>query len=161
MYISEKETLTIEKSISFRGRISQLELKGIGQQIESILQDTLSNRVGRPVTATFSIENDIEKGQIMDMELLVPVDKDLSTLNMPKGFCFKKDFYLTNAVKLHHVGHPAKLQESINELNNYISEHRMVPITAGYNVTLNEPKTPLELETAEVDVYVGISLNRL
>ena len=64
-------------------------------------------------------------------------------------------------MKLRHVGHPAKLQESIIELNNFIVEHKLTPITVGYNVTVKEPKTPLEMDLAEVDVYVGISPNKL
>lgn len=62
---------------------------------------------------------------------------------------------------IRHIGNPAALQNTVNELNAYIMEHQMLPITAGYNVTVKEAKTPLEIDSMEVDIYVGISPNLL
>ena len=53
------------------------------------------------------------------------------------------------------------MQNSINEFNAYITEHRIASITVGYNVTAKEAKTPLEIDSMEVDIYVGISPNLL
>lgn len=161
MGITEHETFEMKNVLSFRAKMTQKEIGVYGKQIETVLQTTESLRVDIPVTATFSVEQRNDGEQVMDMEFLIPIDRNLDGVELPEGFCFKEKFYLTNAVKLHHVGHPAKLQESIIELNNFIAEHKLTPITVGYNVTVKEPKTPLEMDLAEVDVYVGISPNKL
>ena len=49
----------------------------------------------------------------------------------------------------------------VNELNNYIVSNGLVPITTGYNVTVKEAKDPSEIDSMEVDIYVGISPNKL
>jgi len=94
----------------------------------------------------------------MDAEILVPLNKEIP---VPSGYVWKPQFLLTNAVKLHHVGHPSALQNSINELNAYITQHQLVPITSGYNVTVKEARTPLDLDAMEIDIYVGVNPNSL
>lgn len=49
--------------------------------------------------------------------------------------------------------------EKCNQLNQYIVEHKLWPITAGYNVT--KKTDMLNPENTEMDVYVGISPNIL
>jgi DNA gyrase inhibitor GyrI len=57
------------------------------------------------------------------------------------------------------VGHPMRLQDACNQLNQYIMERRLQPITVGYNVT--KKTDMLSPENTEIDVYVGISPNIL
>ena len=51
------------------------------------------------------------------------------------------------------------LQVACHELNSYIVENELQPITVGYNVTkyLNQ----IDVELTEIDVYVGINPNVL
>ena len=58
-----------------------------------------------------------------------------------------------------YKGHPMGLQGACNQLNQYIMEHRLQPITVGYNVT--KKTDMLNPENTEIDVYVGISPNIL
>lgn len=51
------------------------------------------------------------------------------------------------------------LQDACNQLNQYIMERRLQPITVGYNVT--KKTDMLSPENTEIDVYVGISPNIL
>jgi DNA gyrase inhibitor GyrI len=60
-----------------------------------------------------------------------------------------------------HTGDPARLQETVNALTAYIQERGLTPITAAYNATVKEAKTPLEVDDMMVDVYIGISPNIL
>ena len=79
----------------------------------------------------------------------------------PSGYAWKPHFLLTNALVVRHEGNPAGLQASANALNAYIMEHQLTPITVGYNVTVKEAKTPLELDEMIVEIYVGVSPNSL
>ncbi len=157
MEITQNQTLEMQNLLSYRGRMTQQEFTAKAQEIERILQEHGVEKAAPTVTTTFSVEQGTT-GPIMDAEILVPLNKEIQ---VPSGFVWKPRFLLTNAVKLHHVGHPSALQNSVNELNAYITQHQLVPITSGYNVTVKEAKTPLELDTMEIDVYVGISPNVL
>lgn len=157
MEIRENEVLEMKNVLSCRGKMTQQEFAAKSQEMERVLQETGAQRAAPVVTTTFAIEQG-PMGPVMDVEILFPLDKQIQA---PAGYTFKPRFLLTNAVVVHHIGHPSKLQESVNALNAYITEHQLVPITSGYNVTLKEVKTPLELDKMEVCVYVGISPNLL
>ena len=157
MEITQDQTLEMQNLLSYRGRMTQQEFTAKAQEIERILQEHGVEKAAPIVTTTFSVEQGA-MGPIMDAEILVPLNKEIP---VPSGYVWKPRFLLTNAVKLHHVGHPSALQNSVNELNTYISEHHLVPITSGYNVTVKEPKTPLEMDVMEIDVYVGVNPNSL
>ena len=58
-----------------------------------------------------------------------------------------------------YKGNPNGLQEACNELNKYIIDNKLQPITVGYNVT--KKIDPLDINNAEIDVYVGINPNIL
>ena len=64
-----------------------------------------------------------------------------------------------NAVVASYRGNPMGLQNACNELNQYIMENKLQPITVGYNVT--KKVDPLNIDNTEIDVYVGISPNIL
>ena len=139
------------------GKMTQQEFAAKSQEIESIMKENGAEKAAPVVTTMFSVEQGI-MGPVMDVEILVPLNKEIPVHN---GYMWKSRFLLTNAVKLHHVGHPSALQNSVNELNAYISGHHLAPITSGYNVTVKEPKTPLEMDVMEIDVYVGVNPNSL
>jgi hypothetical protein len=89
---------------------------------------------------------------------LVPLDRAIA---VPEGYSLKPHFYLTNAVKLRHVGNPAMLQASVDELNAYIGKKRLTPITVGYNVTVKDAASQQELDSMIIDIYVGVNPNLL
>ena len=110
-----------------------------------------AKRVGNPITATYAIE-----GDVMDLDLLILIDKSIATNDR---FVFKNQVKIVNAVVFSYKGHPDGLQEVCNQLNQYIMEHKLQPITVGYSVTkkidIFNPKN------TKIDVYVGISPNIL
>ena len=55
----------------------------------------------------------------------------------------------------------AGLQESCDRLMAYIQERGLQPITCGYNVTVQEPKTAADANDMITDVYIGVSPNIL
>lgn len=157
MEISENKVLEMKNVLSFRGKMTQQEFAAKSKDFERIMLEAGAAKAAPVVTTTYAVEQG-PMGPVMDVEILIPLDKQIQA---PAGYTFKPRFLLTNAVMVHHIGHPSKLQESVNALNAYITEHQLVPITSGYNVTVKEAKTPLELDPMEVNVYVGVSPNLL
>lgn len=45
-----------------------------------------------------------------------------------------------------------------NELVGYINQNKLTPITSLYNVTVNEPKSPADIDSMVVDMYIGVSI---
>lgn len=157
MEIIEHQTLEMSNVLSYRARLTQLELGEKAKEIEEVLQRAAVKRKDPIVTATYAIEQG-PRGPIMDIELLIPLEAGIEP---PAGFVWKPRFLLTNALMVRHVGNPSGLQDTVNELNAYMTARGLVPITSGYNVTVKEAKTPLEMDEMEIHVYVGISPNLL
>ena len=149
--IKENQELNIVNVLSYRGEIKQAEIENVGKEMENYIQDAGVKRVGNPITATYALD-----GDSLDIELLMPIDKGIDSSDK---FVFKNQIKIVNAVVACHKGHPKGLQETCNQLNQYIAEHKLQPITVGYNVT---KKTDLlNPEKTEIDVYVGINPNIL
>lgn len=157
MAILEHQTLEMSNVLSYRGKMTQQEFQAKSQEIEKFLKETGASKTISAVTTTFSVEQG-PNGPVMDIEILLPLDWEITP---PVGYSWKPHFLLTNALKITHTGNPAGLEQSINELNQFIIQNKLVPISTGYNVTVKEAKTPMELDQMEIDVYVGISPNKL
>ena len=115
-----------------------MELGEKAREIEGVLQRAAVRRKGPIVTATYAVEQG-PQGPIMDIERLIPLEEGIEP---PAGFAWKPRFLLTNALMVRHVGNPSGLQDSVNELNAYMTARGLVPITSGCNVTVKEAKTP-------------------
>ena len=149
--IKENQELNVTNVLSYRGKIKQAELENIGKEMESYIQNAGAKRLGNPITATYAVE-----GNEPDIELLMPIDKSIDSTDK---FAFKNYIKIINAVVASYKGRPIGLQEACNQLNQYIMEHKLQPITVGYNVT--KKTDMLNPENTEIDVYVGISPNIL
>ena len=149
--IKENQELNVANVLSYKGKVKQAELENVGKEMESYIQKAGAKRVGNPTTATYAVE-----GDMIDIELLMPIDRSIDSTDK---FVFKNQIKIVNAVVACYKGHPLGLQEACNQLNQYIVEHKLQPITVGYNVT--KKTDMLDPENTEVDVYVGISPNIL
>ena len=149
--IKENQELNVANVISYRGKVTQAELEIIGKEMESYIQSVGAKSVGIPITATFAANADG-----IDIELLIPIDKQIASTDK---FVFKNQIKIVNAVVASYVGHPMGLQDACNQLNQYIMEHKLQPITVGYNVT--KKTDMLNPQNTEIDVYVGITPNIL
>ena len=149
--IKTGQTLELNNVLSYRGKVKQSELEVVGKALEQEAVLAGAKVVGNPVTATYTVEQDE-----IDMELLLPLDREITP---QERYVFKKEIRIVNAVMAAYKGHPMGLQDACNQLNQYIVEHGLQPITVGYNVT--KKTDMLCLENTEVDVYVGISPNIL
>ncbi|MDO5518382.1 MAG: AraC family transcriptional regulator [Clostridium sp.] len=106
---------------------------------------------GPITTATYGIKEGAME-QVMDIELLVPLDRQVE---LPSGYTFKPLIKLVNAICARHMGHPGLIGETINELNDYIIKHDKQVITATYNVTTKEAESEAEINDMIIDIYVG------
>ncbi len=145
------QMLEIDHLFSYRGKIKSAELEEIGKKMEEKVNLAGAKRIGMPITVTYGVENDT-----MEIEILLPINRKISSTD---EFCYKEKIKIVNALVAKHKGSPMKLQNTCNELNQYIAENKLVPITAGYNVT--KKTNPIDIEDTEIDVYVGISPNIL
>lgn len=157
MNITENCKLEMENVISFRGKVTQQQMPQIVKEMEQIINENSAEKKGYSATATFAVENNGSQ-PIMDIEVLIPLNKEIQ---VPSNYQFKPIFRLNNAVKIRHQGDPVMLQNSANELMKYITDHKLTPITTGYNVTVQEPANPNDVDSLIVDMYVGVSDNIL
>ena len=149
--IRENQELVIFNLLRYRGKVRQAETEKIGKEMEDYIQKASAKRVDNPITAIYAVE-----GDVIDIELFMPIDISIDSTDK---FIFKNQIKIVNAVVAVYKGHPMGLQEACNRLNEHIIEHKLQPITVGYNVT--KKTDMLNPENTEIDVYVGISPNIL
>ncbi len=157
MTILEKQTYEMFGVLSYRTKGTQSEVISSTQKIDGFLLESGVRKTGPIVTTTYSIEQG-PSGPIMDFEILIPVDNKPT---LPEGYSWKEHFLLTNALMIKHIGNPAGIGTTIGELNRYIADNKLTPITSGYNVTVKDAKTKEDIENVEIDIYVGINPNIL
>ena len=151
MEIKENQELIMENVLSFRGKVTQQQMQKEMMKIGQVLQKLGVQKNGSITTATYSVE-EVYGEQLMDIEILVPLDKQV---NLPKEYTLKPIIKIMNALFIRHEGHPGRLHETINRLNDYIFEYNKQVITATYNVTVKDAMNLEELEKMIIDVYVG------
>ena len=155
--IELNQTYEMNNVISYRAKMTQQEMNDTMNCLGTFIKDNGLTKSGCVTTTTFSVEN-VSGVQLMDIEILCPVDK---ACDVPQGFTFKPEFRLSNAAKITHKGSPANMQDSVNELVGYLNQNNLTPITSLYNVTVNEPKSPADIDSMVVDMYIGVSNNIL
>ena len=157
MEIQTNQLYEMKNVISYRAKMTQQEVNDVMNRMGTFIQENGLNKSGCVTTTTFTVEN-TGGTQLMDIEILCPVDK---ACDVPQGFTFKHEFRLSNAAKITHKGNPANMQESVNKLIGYLNHNKLTPVTSLYNVTVNEPKTPMDIDNMVVDMYIGVTDNIL
>lgn len=157
LQILEGQKLRMENVLSYRKKINADDMNKSIVAMRDLIKEKGATETGPVTMATFSIEM-VGKKQMVEVEILIPMDKKIST---PNGYTFKEVFLLTNAVKASHIGSPAKFNDTMDKVNNHIKDKKLTTATAGYNVTVKEPTSPMEINTMQIDIYIGISENIL
>lgn len=149
--IKTNQELEVKNVLSFRGKIKPQELDGIVKDMEGKMKSIGVERIGNPITATYTVDKDG-----IDVEVLLPISKEMDDIGAYK---YKERIKIVNAVLLSYKGNPAGLQNACNELNRYMVDNQLQPITVGYNITKHIDT--INVENTEIDVYVGINPNIL
>lgn len=155
--IIENASLEMENVLSYRGKVTQQQMVQITKEMQSIIDSNNAHKTLPGVSATFAIDS-TSSVPMMEVEIMYPLDKPI-TVSAP--YVFKPVFRLRNAVKVRHIGNPTLMQNTANELMAYINNKGLMPITAGYNVTVQEPSTPTDIDSLIVEMYIGVSDNIL
>lgn len=149
--IKRNQELEVKDVLSFRGKIKPQELDAVVKDMECKIKEVGAERIGNPITATYMVDKDG-----IDVEVLLPISKGLDNIGEYK---YKERIKIVNAVLLSYKGNPVGLQNACNELNQYIVDNQLQPITVGYNITKHIDT--INVENTEIDVYVGINPNVL
>lgn len=84
-------------------------------------------------------------------EFLVPVDRKFEG---NQHYVFKPGFKLVNAVRQRYYGNLDEIDTGLKELNSYIFENSLVPITDPYIMDVDS-------DNSVYDIFIGISENVL
>ncbi|MDR1440316.1 MAG: HlyD family secretion protein [Clostridiales bacterium] len=136
--------------LSFRKKAAAADFQSDFLRIAKFVDESGLTKSGPTATVTYTADAGGDGVQLLDMELLMPLNEPFSP---PDGCTCKPVFKLVNAAKIRHEGNPAGLQNTMNELLAYIQQKGLQPITSVYNVTVKEARTPLEVDGMIVDMY--------
>ena len=84
-------------------------------------------------------------------EFLIPVDRKFEG---NQHYVFKPGFKLVNAVRQRYYGNFDEIDTGLKELNSYISEQSLTPITSPYIMEIDS-------DNGVYDIFIGISENVL
>lgn len=137
--VAEHQTLKLERILSQKTDIS-----------DDVVPQMLKHIKMNISVLGFQICGDIviaKQGKYL--EFLIPIDKEFDS---NEHYSFKERIRLVNAARLRHYNSFSKIQKSLDELNNYITEKKLTPITVPYIVERDD------LDNV-YDIYIGISQN--
>lgn len=99
--------------------------------IESFIKENNLAVVGPKISTTYSVTQVINP--TMDIEFLIPVDKEFNETDI---YMLKKEFKLSNCLKVSHNGNPMNFQNTLINLQKYIQDNKLVPISSLYTVSI-------------------------
>lgn len=152
--LETNQELYLDNLLSFRKTLTQNEVQKEMNDINSFIKENGLTIVGPKISTTYSATQTMIP--TMDIEILIPVNSEFLENDVYK---FKKEFKLTNCLKVKHRGNPQGMQQDILLIQQYIKEKSLIPISSLYTVNLNEIKTQDELDKYEADIYLSISPN--
>jgi effector-binding domain-containing protein len=139
--------------LAIRKKMGQQEIQQTLVGMGNIIKDLGANKSGTVVTTTYAVEQAVT-GPMLDMEILVPLNKEV-TVSEP--YIFKPLFHLKYAVYARHEGNPQLLQNTLNQMMAYIQENRLTQITSVYSVNIKELKLGDSMNDMVTDLYIGVN----
>ena len=134
------------------GRVSPEQKR----EIIKLIKENGLKVVGPKLSTTFSVTQAMVPS--MDIEILIPLNDKFNDTNKYK---YKKEFKLTNCLQISHKGNPMTFQNTIINLQKYIEDNKLMPISSLYTINIKEAKTKEEMENFHADAYISISPNIL
>lgn len=157
MKIEEGKELRMENVLSLRKKMTQQQMQEEMKKIGQMMSKMGIKKNNPLVTTTFALEEK-DGQQIMDIEILIPIN---SVEGLPNEYRLKKEFILVNAIYVRYEGNPMLLQNVIDEMIKYINENNLQQITSAYNVYIKDASNDIDLNNMIIDVYIGVSSNKL
>ena len=151
MDIQTGQQLNIRKLISFRKKVTAVELQGQVENLQFYTKSQGAKKIGGVISATYAVD-----GDIMDVEVYIPVDKEVISTD---EFSYKPQLFLHNCVTITHAGSPHSLNISMQALNEYIMQQKLTPMSVGFVEIRSELANPNDLENFEARVYISVVPN--
>lgn len=143
----------MENVLSIRKKMTQQEIQKTLSDIGNVIATLGANKNGPLVTSTYAMEQTLT-GSILDMEILVPLDKEVT---VQEPFIQKPLFHLKYAIHARHEGNPQLLQNTLNQMMAYIKENKLTQITSVYSVNIKELKPGDSMDDMVTDLYIGVN----
>ena len=148
MDMIQEQTYEIDNLVTQTGRFTAKEFQEKLINMVNTYKDFSIANGEYMITTTKSLEV-VNGEQVMDVEILMPV-----SYRMPveEPYSFKNKLKLTNALYV-KVTDIAKLQDSLNMVNQYIMDNGLQPITSAYLIQTKQENQPC------VEIYISINPN--
>ncbi|MBM7615048.1 DUF5085 family protein [Alkaliphilus hydrothermalis] len=127
--IETGKELKLENVLSLRKKMTEMDVHQEMVKIGKFIEDNGIVKTGPVITATFTVEQ-ANGQQLLDMEILVPINKKIGNIG---GYKTKDIFHLVNAIYARHHGNPNLLQNVYQEMIGYMQRNNLQQITPGYN----------------------------
>ena len=147
------QELYLKNLLSFRKQLTQTEVQKEMNDIEAFIKENGLIIVGPKISTTYSVTQAMVP--TMDIEILIPVDKEFTETDMYK---LKKEFKLTNCLKVSHKGNPMTFQNTVMDLQKYIQDNKLIPISSLYTISIKETKTQEEMGENKLWILLSIQI---
>ena len=154
--IETGQSLHVKNLLSFRKVMSQDQMEEENKKLFDFIEDQKLKIVGPKISTTHFI-NQSGQGSI-DMEILIPVDK---TFEEREDYKLKKELKLVNCLSVAHIGNPADFQKKVLELQKYIKDNKLTPISNLYTLSLRDPEAKTGEAKFQAICYISINPNIL
>lgn len=150
MNILLNQEFEINNVISQSGEFSTDEFQKIIQDMIMKYKDYADNSNEYMITTTKAVEI-VEGKQILDVEVLLPISYRIPVENL---YVFKEKIKITNALYT-KVEQVEKINEAMNEVNQYILSNGLQPITSAYIIQSKQEDRLMS------EIYIGLNPNIL
>lgn len=148
MEILIEKTLEMDNLVSKSGKYKATEFQ---LELLDMVKEYKDYAVGECVITTTKMVEIVNREQILDVEMLMPVSYRIP-VEMP--YIFKNKLKILNALYM-KVTDINRIEDALNIVNQYIVDNKLLPITSAYLVQTKVENQPL------IEVYIGISQNVL
>lgn len=148
--IELEQKFEIENIITRRRDVNVYEFQNSIIKMINDYSKYLTNNDIYAITSTHSVKM-VNGEQILDTEIIIPISEERV---LEETDIFKPKLKIANALHK-RVEDVTKLQDALQEINNYLSSNEIQQITSGYLVQKNNYNG----HEISIDIYVGLNPN--
>lgn len=150
MNILLEQTYEIKNIVSRSDKFTAHKFQEVLMETAREFKDYTINNGETIITTTKAVEI-VDNEQVLDVEILIPVGYRISC---SEPYVFKEKIKIANALYIREDD-IAKLQDTMNYMNQYILDNKLQPITSAYLVQTKQDNKMI------ADIYIGINPNIL
>lgn len=150
MEMIQNQTYEIDNLVTHSGRFTVADFQRTLLNITNSYKDYSISNGEYVITTTRAIEV-VNGEQVLDVEILFPISYRIP---IEEPYVFKSKIKITNAL-YQKVTDITQLQDVLNQMNQYILDNKLQPITSAYLVQTKQEDKPC------IEIYIGINPNIL